>query len=240
MFGNRSVPAQARLLDVGEQIGGVTRKDGMPHAKFQYPVEVRVDGQPPVQAVASGMACVICPPQVGDILNVEYEAKKATASFDVSTDPRYDPAKSKQRALDRMSAERAAMKALQNGARGLAMATSIVLGSKFDGLVVEQTFVHVTPEVGEQFDAVISHSTFARMSAPSGEKDARIGESRPVVFDPTDRTKIDWRLSQGPVLLWRVPANCPQCGGPVDQSRASVAEHPTCEHCHQPLPVQPA
>jgi hypothetical protein len=37
---------------------------------------------------------------------------------------------------------------------------------------------------------------------------------------------------------WIVPDVCPECGARVDQSTASVAEHPTCEFCHKPLPCQ--
>jgi hypothetical protein len=38
---------------------------------------------------------------------------------------------------------------------------------------------------------------------------------------------------------WKVPGTCPDCGARVDQSRASMAEHPQCEFCHQPLPCEP-
>jgi len=38
---------------------------------------------------------------------------------------------------------------------------------------------------------------------------------------------------------WIVPEVCPECGARVDQSVASVAEHPTCEFCKNPLPCQP-
>ena len=39
---------------------------------------------------------------------------------------------------------------------------------------------------------------------------------------------------------WKVPETCPECGARVDQSIASMAEHPTCRYCAQPLPCQPA
>jgi hypothetical protein len=39
---------------------------------------------------------------------------------------------------------------------------------------------------------------------------------------------------------WTVPATCPECGARVDQSTASMAEHPTCRYCAQPLPCEPA
>jgi hypothetical protein len=38
---------------------------------------------------------------------------------------------------------------------------------------------------------------------------------------------------------WKVPETCPECGARVDQSRASMAEHPTCEYCEKPLPCEP-
>jgi hypothetical protein len=38
---------------------------------------------------------------------------------------------------------------------------------------------------------------------------------------------------------WIVPEVCPECGARVDQSRASVAEHPACEYCSKPLPCKP-
>jgi len=34
-------------------------------------------------------------------------------------------------------------------------------------------------------------------------------------------------------------AICPECGARVDQSRASMTEHPTCEYCAKPLPCEP-
>jgi hypothetical protein len=39
---------------------------------------------------------------------------------------------------------------------------------------------------------------------------------------------------------WKVPATCPECGARVDQSTASMAEHPTCQYCAKPLPCEPA
>jgi len=39
--------------------------------------------------------------------------------------------------------------------------------------------------------------------------------------------------------LWTVPTTCPECGARVDQSSASMAEHPTCKYCAQPLPCEP-
>jgi hypothetical protein len=35
---------------------------------------------------------------------------------------------------------------------------------------------------------------------------------------------------------WAVPAVCPECGARVDQSAGSMAEHPRCEYCGNPLP----
>jgi hypothetical protein len=44
-------------------------------------------------------------------------------------------------------------------------------------------------------------------------------------------------IDDGP--QWIVPEVCPECGARVDQSVASVAEHPACEFCKNPLPSQP-
>lgn len=38
---------------------------------------------------------------------------------------------------------------------------------------------------------------------------------------------------------WAVPAHCPNCGGPVDQAKASRDPDPLCQFCHQPVPVTP-
>jgi hypothetical protein len=38
---------------------------------------------------------------------------------------------------------------------------------------------------------------------------------------------------------WIVPATCPECGARIDQSRASMAEHPACPYCAKPLPCRP-
>ena len=38
---------------------------------------------------------------------------------------------------------------------------------------------------------------------------------------------------------WKVPATCPECGARVDQSTASMADHPTCQYCAKPLPCEP-
>ena len=38
---------------------------------------------------------------------------------------------------------------------------------------------------------------------------------------------------------WIVPEVCPECGARVNQSVASVAEHPACEFCRSPLPCEP-
>jgi hypothetical protein len=37
---------------------------------------------------------------------------------------------------------------------------------------------------------------------------------------------------------WTVPASCPERGARVDQSIASMAEHPKCEFCEHALPAE--
>jgi hypothetical protein len=38
---------------------------------------------------------------------------------------------------------------------------------------------------------------------------------------------------------WDVPADCPNCGAPVDQAKASVEPDPQCRFCENPIPVTP-
>lgn len=60
---------------------------------------------------------------------------------------------------------------------------------------------------------------------------AKVPGTRPAVGDDADDVDDEPR--------WTVPALCPECGARVDQSRASIAEHPRCEYCAQPLPCDP-
>jgi len=39
---------------------------------------------------------------------------------------------------------------------------------------------------------------------------------------------------------WIVPAQCPNCGAPVDQAKASQDRDPRCQFCQQPVPVRPS
>jgi hypothetical protein len=77
------------------------------------------------------------------------------------------------------------------------------------------------------------------------------GKTIYVLVDPADRTRLvadelwdpDMPGNQpgfgtSPVR-WKVPEVCPNCGARVDQSTASLAEHPTCQMCHAPLPCEP-
>ena len=85
-----------------------------------------------------------------------------------------------------------------------------------------------------------------------------VGGRVPAFFDPRDHTTVVFALQgqdvvniagggglaqlfgQGqPTARWRVPAHCPACGGPVDTAVACMAQDPICDHCRQPLPVEP-
>ena len=72
-----------------------------------------------------------------------------------------------------------------------------------------------------------------------------VGEVLHVIYHPTDRSRVrfvaQWRGPTGAHgVRWIVPARCPSCGAPVDQSSAVYDPHPTCASCRAPLPVQPA
>jgi hypothetical protein len=57
---------------------------------------------------------------------------------------------------------------------------------------------------------------------------------------PSSRNLDDAELDEDDEQVrWTVPDRCPECGARVDQSVASVAEHPACPFCHEPLPCQP-
>ena len=63
------------------------------------------------------------------------------------------------------------------------------------------------------------HDYLKREQRPRGQSPARQGAA----FGPP----------------WVVPTQCPNCGAPVDQARASQDRDPVCVFCHQPLPVSP-
>jgi hypothetical protein len=90
---------------------------------------------------------------------------------------------------------------------------------------------------GDQFPA-----SFTFWSA-EGDPLPAIGQVVKVVYDASDRTKIMGDLAVAAAghhgVRWKVPATCPSCGAPVDQSTQSQAEHPTCNMCRTPLPCEP-
>jgi len=47
------------------------------------------------------------------------------------------------------------------------------------------------------------------------------------------------RILAGHDPQWIVPEVCPECGARVDEPVASVAEHPACGSCTDPLPCEP-
>jgi len=50
-------------------------------------------------------------------------------------------------------------------------------------------------------------------------------------------TKTTPLIGSGPP--WKVSAECPRCGAPVDQALASKQADPMCAFCHEPIPVEP-
>jgi hypothetical protein len=54
---------------------------------------------------------------------------------------------------------------------------------------------------------------------------------------PKEPTPGAVRARSGPP--WVVPTQCPNCGAPVDQAKASRDSDPICRFCTQPIPVTP-
>jgi hypothetical protein len=82
------------------------------------------------------------------------------------------------------------------------------------------------------------------MGPPPGDPPA-VGEEIDVIYDPANQSvvhaPITWRRKyRKPSVRWSVPPQCPNCGAPVDQSTESMAEHPACRMCNEPLPCTPA
>jgi hypothetical protein len=129
----------------------------------------------------------------------------------------------------------------RTGSRGQATITSVTCGGEFDDGVVWTMGMRVQPSSGDDFEAELAIMSIAYDTdiAPW-----IVGNAATVVFDPDDLTKVRF-LPPGmegtvPTVRWQVPAICPTCGAPVDQSTAALADHPTCRFCHEPLPCQPA
>ncbi len=108
----------------------------------------------------------------------------------------------------------------------------------------------VAPSEGPPFTA-----HFSIFDTTSGLYTPTVGQTIAVVYDGADppmvRAGTFWDKptleladdASGPVLAvvrWSVPAECPTCGAPVDQSTESRAAHPSCAMCHTPLPCAPA
>lgn len=138
-----------------------------------------------------------------------------------------------------------------SGTSTTAVVTAVNIVAEYTGPAYEPLdFTHppqelaVTADVraddGQSFPA-----TFPLFLDEIGDPPA-IGEQINVVFDPSDRTKVRaktaWRgqvPGGGGPVRWRVPSECPNCGAIVDQSTESLAAHPTCRMCHEPLPCEP-
>jgi hypothetical protein len=75
-----------------------------------------------------------------------------------------------------------------------------------------------------------------------GDPDPQEGGEVRVFYDPADRTRLYGEIivKVAPTIRWKVPAHCPECGAPVDQSSEALAEHPLCHSCRNPLPCEPA
>lgn len=126
----------------------------------------------------------------------------------------------------------------KRGTRARATMSAVELGSQSEFGAVWRMKMRVQATATDSFDAEI-----ALLYAGFGEEafaPFNVGDVATVVFDPDDRAKVRF-LPPGlqAAVRWRVPAVCPACGAPVDQSTESLVDHPTCRFCKQPLPCDP-
>ncbi len=160
--------------------------------------------------------------------------------------------------LDRQKADMNSRDALDD--RGCPTTTAVVtmveLRDELHDPLDTDPSVRVTPQewaVDAEVKAIDGQSFaasfpifFEAIGPPPGDPPA-VGEEIDVLYDPADRSvvraTITWRRKyrkeSAPRLRWSVPTACPNCGAPVDQSTESLAEHPECRMCHQPLPCTP-
>ncbi len=141
-----------------------------------------------------------------------------------------------------------------DGVRTTAIVIAVTLAyevPRTSNIYMEESFTHPPQEWTIQADVRLEGgssfaATFPMFIDEIGDPPA-VRETINVVFDPADRSRvlpvIMWRQQvpggdAGP-LRWRVPATCPNCGASVDQSTESVAAHPACHMCHDPLPCEP-
>jgi hypothetical protein len=234
MFGwkAKAIEAQAEILDEGLLLDKPKLVSGYAYGTFEYQVEVRPADMPAQRAVASGLACTGCKPEPGDVVRVKFLPKEGTATFELEGDARYDPVVVSKEHVDFGVAKDGLYAVLESGDRGVATVVAVRIGRhRFDNEEI-RTDVRIKTRSGAELDATIVE--WLRKDDPR----PTVGETRPVAFDSADVSRIDWWESETG-MRWVVPTKCPECGASVDQSRASVAAHPTCAYCSKPLPCQP-
>jgi len=141
---------------------------------------------------------------------------------------------------------------VQGGTRATATIESIADIGTFDGRFVRLVTARLVPEGAQSFE---TSTVVVEIAATSP---LPVGGTVPAFFDPGDPTMVAFALQgqavvnvtgggglaqlfgQGqPTPRWRVPAHCPACGNPIDTAAACMADDPRCDHCRQPLPVEP-
>jgi hypothetical protein len=130
--------------------------------------------------------------------------------------------------------------------RAVATVRSISDVGTFQGRFVRVVAVRLQPDAGDAFD------TTTVVVEPSATSPLPVGGEVPAFYDHDDHTMVAFAmpttggvnvgvdsLAQPARPRWKVPSQCPECGGPVDTAVACLAADPVCEHCHRPLPVEP-
>jgi hypothetical protein len=242
----RTKAAEGTIVSVQRSgTGGVSTSKKGERRTFDFVVDVRPPDEPPFRAEVRRRAWSEACPSIGDVVRVSYRVKDRATEIDIDDDPRYQPLDHDvvRRISEQSSILLHEMTTLQrDGVAARATVLSVVehpLPPQFkDETAQFELTVQVHAPDGSDFPATFG-LMFPKQSVPE------VGASTWVSYDPNNRAYVRYRPGGNPVasvapeVRWRVPESCPTCGAPVDQSRATVAPHPTCAMCHVPLPCEP-
>ncbi len=135
---------------------------------------------------------------------------------------------------DRLLAMGQLVMSLTGGGSGTATITAVEEVFHNDMATEFQVTGDVLPDGGEPFEASFPVFRQGLQGAPE------VGGTFQVLFDPNDHSRVaklpDIQARKAQSTPWVVPDHCPECGAVVDQSVASMAAHPTCPFCQNPLP----
>jgi hypothetical protein len=130
---------------------------------------------------------------------------------------------------------------MESGSKGRATIQKIESEYPMRGIRTDTITARLQPLSGDAFDTPFSLAPIGASGTDAGKTHlgSELGSTAAVVFDPADHSKVAFDNRPRVQVRWRVPAECPSCGAPVDQAGQAMSEHPTCSHCHNPLPAEP-